>query len=706
MKTSKLLFLGLLIAALALPAIAQLPQPATCNSIGIGISLKSVVGGSTTLGPVYQGDLITYRVSVSVPSDQDNCDVIGGQLSVTFPDGTVVPLAGFPSTPVITQFGDGSPYQIDCPITYPADSADLSTGLLKARADYGATTFEPTQTNGTFLTDPVQVTASATTSNQLAMIAPSTDVGISASDNGICAGSTVDLEITEENDGDADLFPAGVDLFKNDAYWMTLLVGDLEIGEDIDDDGVLSSGETWTWNLPGVVVGVNTTFKAIGHGIDRFLNDVTYCESAPPANTICNENEKAETTVTVYEAPTCSIGGLSPVCAGTTGHVYSGPASMTVYTWSIIDGDATIPGATHLQDVTVNAGSTSFTLQLYIEDSSGCSATCTEVVTVNPNPTCTISEPLTVPDCPSTGNTLEVVASGGTGPYTYDWSIIGDIGWAITSATNIVMITYDTGSSGCATFEVEVTDSAGCKTTCELRICCTGDTYCSFTQGFWGNAGGTKCDPSVTTTELLIALLNAADAASVGTIPVVVGIEGERSIKFETANSILLRLPCGGKPSALPAVNLLATDKDGLFDAKLLKKKEDRINNVLVGQVVALTLNLRVSPGCLLPEGTSGVLANWPLEAEFCTVPYDDPEACPEPSTIPESLAGDSMDVEDLLLAANQMLAGTYAGDASIGDIYNAVTAINEGFDECRSIVPCPGDFCTIPACWDMYDCD
>ena len=87
-------------------------------------------------------------------------------------------------------------------------------------------------------------------------------------------------------------------------------------------------------------------------------------------------------------------------------------------------------------------------------------------------------------------------------------------------------------------------------------------------------------------------------------------------------------------------------------------------------------------------------------------MPYDDPEACPEKFESPIS----GITVDELLAQANRALGGVPAtGDASIADIYTAVTAINEGFDECRIIVTCPEsleEWCAIEACQEIYDCD
>jgi hypothetical protein len=218
-----------------------------------------------------------------------------------------------------------------------------------------------------------------------------------------------------------------------------------------------------------------------------------------------------------------------------------------------------------------------------------------------------------------------------------------------------------------------------CGDSCQIEILVEecGGTFCTFTQGYWGNAGGKKCDGQ--TTEQLIT-------AALGSGPVVVGLPGH-SITLNSVQCILDLMPAGGTPAVLPAGNFGCPAVGGLLPIpgtllKEFKKKESRFNNVLIGQVVALTLNLRVSEGCV---EESGILADWELPEEFCTVPYGDEEACGEYSSIPSALAG--MTVGDLLAAANAALAGE--GPYSLSDIYNAVTAINEGFDECRTLVPC-----------------
>jgi hypothetical protein len=105
-------------------------------------------------------------------------------------------------------------------------------------------------------------------------------------------------------------------------------------------------------------------------------------------------------------------------------------------------------------------------------DACGNMNTCTQTITVNCQPPCTLTAPVPPPACQSTGNTL----SGPAGNFTYSWTISAPAGsgWAITSATNIQTITYSSGISGTvATFTLTVTDKGtGCKNTCQVTFGC------------------------------------------------------------------------------------------------------------------------------------------------------------------------------------------------------------------------------------------
>ena len=85
-------------------------------------------------------------------------------------------------------------------------------------------------------------------------------------------------------------------------------------------------------------------------------------------------------TVTLTSLPACSITGTNNVCPGTT-NIYSGPAGMSSWSWSVTAGTATISGSSTGQTVSViaPANCSSYTLSLTIVNSSGCSNTCTQI---------------------------------------------------------------------------------------------------------------------------------------------------------------------------------------------------------------------------------------------------------------------------------------------------------------------------------------
>jgi len=241
---------------------------------------------------------------------------------------------------------------------------------------------------------------------------------------------------------------------------------------------------------------------------------------------------------------------------------------------------------------------------------------------------------------PLTINDSEGLWSGAT--LEVDGSLIEEIGILVESGMTAIFneISVTATFEG---YEETITASDQCSV--------TGEMLCGFTQGFYGNAGG-KAD-GMTTTEIINAVLGDG---------IVVGILGERSITFDSAACIIQRLPAGGQPKALPSDLVGDVDCDNLPDS-LVKKNKPEINNVLIGQVVALTLNVRLSPGLALLE-----------LAEV-------------PGTIPASLVG--LTVEELLALANDTLANG-GSKSALSKINDAVTIINEAFDECAYISPGP----------------
>jgi hypothetical protein len=311
-------------------------------------------------------------------------------------------------------------------------------------------------------------------------------------------------------------------------------------------------------------------------------------------------------------------------------------------------------------------------------------------------PTCDDIVGDTEPECDSTGNVLTVLASGGQPPYGYSWTSSDDVNWPITGGADTNQITYDAGPPGSNTvIRVDINDAFDCNAACEIELDCPelpGDTFCTFTQGFWGNAGG-KYDGNDTQ-----ALLD--EYFDLGPGSLTIG-DGNNSVTLWDANCVIERLPAGGKPRCLPSSLGEVDDDCETTIPKLPLKKGARYSNVLMGQVIALTLNMWLDGnlgGLVLPEGY------------FCVQPEEE-GACAGRWMIPQAiLDAGVVTVEDLLDLANEELDDCDSG-VNISDIYNAVTTINEAFDECGTIIDCPE---TETECDDgcdndfdtLFDCD
>lgn len=147
---------------------------------------------------------------------------------------------------------------------------------------------------------------------------PGTEVTISASTETVpCEGDTVTLTITEQNMGNIELEDVYVELYANSTLIETLLGS--TANESVLNDDILNAdtgggpGEIFTWQTY-VLVNVDTTFTAIGHGFiydgaDTY--DVTYPGEAQGTDIeISDEREVDE--VTVVTEPCDGEGGCTP----------------------------------------------------------------------------------------------------------------------------------------------------------------------------------------------------------------------------------------------------------------------------------------------------------------------------------------------------------------------------------------------------------
>jgi hypothetical protein len=94
---------------------------------------------------------------------------------------------------------------------------------------------------------------------------PSTITTIASSADKVGRGGSVNLTVTEHNDGDIDLTSPQVVVKKNGAPFATLEWP--PVTGDAADPGVLNVGETWNWTINQVPITTTTTFVATGGGI-------------------------------------------------------------------------------------------------------------------------------------------------------------------------------------------------------------------------------------------------------------------------------------------------------------------------------------------------------------------------------------------------------------------------------------------------------
>ncbi|MCB0520636.1 MAG: hypothetical protein KDD27_17000, partial [Saprospiraceae bacterium] len=164
-------------------------------------------------------------------------------------------------------------------------------------------------------------------------------------------------------------------------------------------------------------------------------------------------------TVNITGLSGCIVTGPDGVCANSTGIIYTAPAGLGSYAWSIT-GNGTIAGLANQQTVTVNAGAAgSFSLTLTISNGNSCSSTCSKTVTVNSLPV--ISAIPTNVSCNGANNgSIDISVSGGSGSgYVYDWLDI--------PGNND---TEDRSGLAPGTYSVIVTDGNGCSSTASVTI--------------------------------------------------------------------------------------------------------------------------------------------------------------------------------------------------------------------------------------------
>lgn len=190
---------------------------------------------------------------------------------------------------------------------------------------------------------------------------------------------------------------------------------------------------------------------------------------------------------------------------------------------------------------------------------------------------------------------------------------------------------------------VGIVDSKGCYSFVDVDLqCytnCTPTKICTYTQGYYGVPGGNNSH---------LKLLQSIFAAG----PITVGRPGH-SVTATTPQQVIDFLPGGGPSKVLVGDGTLGT-----------APYTGTSTNTLLSQTLTLALNLRIPGTQLGGVSLTGLVSQSVINAVVA--------------------AGYTNSVAGLLSFANDALAGGNLHGVTLSNINDAVTAINEYFDECR----------------------
>jgi hypothetical protein len=448
-------------------------------------------------------------------------------------------------------------------------------------------------------------------------------------------------------------------------------------------------GTTASFTGPGTaVVRLTVTPSVAGSACPAVFQDVTLLIDARAAVVV---PAPARQCVAVSGPNSFSL--VPTTCTGGT------PA------WTQISGPAVIFGSAGACNTTASfTGPGTAVVRLTVTPSvagSACPAVFQDVtLIIDPKPVCTLLRiPDPLPQCASPGNDLCVSA---TGAANYFWYVTStDAGWRIDGSNTGSCIKYTAGNGGTvARFHVILTSDQGCVDSCSVEFGCTSSSdFCTLTQGAYNaNSNGkfngeTRIEfvSRVITpgSPLVIGVKTSVNAASCGSISFVDGSE----------QCLLNRMPSGGQPVTFPAGlgDQTLTLANGCT-AGILTFKNDRFDNVFIGQLVALSLNARLDgnlggmPLCNVmvsapvtagPDGKLGTADDICGTTGFRTV-YISQRVLDALTALglPKTVTG-------LIALANRSISCLPTGTATAKDIAGALGSINEGFDECRCLVQC-----------------
>ena len=410
-------------------------------------------------------------------------------------------------------------------------------------------------------------------------------------------------------------------------------------------------------NPAAYVAGTNTTVYA------RVVNVTTGCVNVAPV------------TLTVSPKPDCTINGVSTACTGATGLIFTSSATgQQSYVWVVTGG--TIVSGQGTDQITVNAGATgTMNIQLTLTGNNGCVNTCNVNVAVTALPS--ISGDLSV----CIGFTTQL--TGSPNPATVNPWMSSNPSVATVLATGLV-----TGvSAGTAT--ITYTNSNGCIATVVVTVTrCT--PVCSYTQGAYGNAGGSHCNAGngISSTSLVF-IQNALSGGSY----TFGSFSNNRYFILTPADAIHVQnemLPGGGNSIVFGTGG--AQWSQGNTWSRVPLKTGGSTNGKILNTLFAQTLTLWIS---IRNSNTLGavVLKDTLITKATTVCAGGVPAGAPDTIVLPHNVIvylnggnGYSNNISGLFKLANDVLGGvntSFTPDA----IGNMVDQINNAFDECRFLI-------------------
>jgi hypothetical protein len=294
------------------------------------------------------------------------------------------------------------------------------------------------------------------------------------------------------------------------------------------------------------------------------------------------------------------------------------------------------------------------------------------------------------------------IAGTGSGTITYKWqSNTTGCGGAFTDIIGATSVTYDPGVASVTTYYRRVTISTLNGVVCAANSNCLTVTaescakaLCTYTQGYYGNVGGTSCAPDggvfgkYTTKELIAKALTSYG----GTMTV--GLTGKSvwiSNNMTDIDALISVMPGGGGSSVLSSGNYGISSLPASY-----LSKNGRINNTLLAQTIALGLNIGINGALGDFVLQSGMLATAASEGGCGSdIPKD--RTCVDGKVINEyeryEIKANLVNalsvktVQGLYAMANQALGGGDTNGLSLSEIASAVDKINNAFDGCRIFI-------------------